>query len=86
MAVVVYGLNNVVAVGALLAEVLVVVVCSVSVVSDVAVEAVVAGVSGGNSVAVELPVVVYDDVVVVVRRTLGDVVVVDEVENDGPDG
>ena len=86
MAVVVYGLNNVVAVGALLAEVLVVVVCSVSVVSDVAVEAVVAGVSGGNSVAVELPVVVYDDVVVVVRRTLGDVVVVDEVVNDGPDG
>jgi hypothetical protein len=86
VAVVVYGLNNVVAVGALLAEVLVVVVCSVSVVSDVAVEAVVAGVSGGNSVAVELPVVVYDDVVVVVRRTLGDVVVVDEVVNDGPDG
>ena len=79
-------MNNVVAVGALLAEVLVVVVCSVSVVSDVAVEAVVAGVSGGNSVAVELPVVVYDDVVVVVRRTLGDVVVVDEVVNDGPDG
>ena len=65
---------------------LVVVVSSVVVVSDVPVEAVVVGVSGGNSVALELPVGVYDDVVVVGRRTLGDVVVADEGVNDGPDG
>lgn len=81
VAVVEYGLNNVVAVAVLL-----VVACSVVVGSDEPVEVVVAGVSGGNSAAVELPVWVYDDVVVVVRRTLDDVVVADEVVTDGPDG
>jgi hypothetical protein len=81
VAVVEYGLNNVVAV-----VVRLVVVSSVVVVSVVPVEAVVAGVSGGNSVAVELPVGVYDVVVVVMLRTLGDVVIGDDVSNDGPDG
>jgi hypothetical protein len=43
-------------------------------------------VSGGNSVAVELPVGVYVDVVVLVGRTPEDVVVVDDDVNDVPAG
>jgi hypothetical protein len=44
------------------------------------------GVSGGNSVADELPVGVNVDVVVLVRRTPEDVVVVDDDVNDVPAG
>jgi hypothetical protein len=43
-------------------------------------------VSGGNSVAVELPVGVYVAVVVLVRRTPEDVVVGDDDVNDVPAG
>jgi hypothetical protein len=43
-------------------------------------------VSGGNSVAVELPVGVNVDVVVLVRRTPEDVVVGDDDVNDVPAG
>jgi hypothetical protein len=45
-----------------------------------------AGVSGGNSVALELPVRVNDDVVVVVRRTLDDEGDADGELNDVRDG
>lgn len=64
--------------------VLVVVLPSVSVVVE---EESGSGVAGGNIVADELPVGVNDDVVVLVRRTPEDVVVVAEDEvNDVPDG
>jgi hypothetical protein len=79
-----YGLNTVVAVAMVL--VVVSLVVSSVVVSVVVVGTVDVGVSGGNSVAVELPVEVNVVVVVVVRRTLDDDVVDDGVVNDGPDG
>jgi hypothetical protein len=82
-----YGLNSVVAVAMLLVSRVV----SSVVVSDVVVEVVgvvEVGVSGGNNVAVELPVVVNVDVEVVVpvRRTLDDDVADDDVMNDGLEG
>ena len=92
MGVVEYGLNNVVAVEVLLPVLLLVVllvallvVSSVGV-SVVAVGTAVVGVSGGNSVAVEVPIGVSVDVVVLMRRTPEDVAVVDDVVNDPPDG
>ena len=77
------GLNSVVAVAAVLVVSLVV---SSVVVSVVAVGTVDVGVSCGNNVAVELPVGVNVDVVVVMLRTPDDDVVDDGVVNDGPDG